>query len=174
MIDKNEAPEGYEAVEYGDDYCNPCALYNTNHCQAALCMGSRRTDGHSVTFKKIEIKEEINDMSEVKVGDVYLMTDADTITVSKIYNGRAAGWYIGTLNALQSASYPLDLFNRMKLIERDGKRIREFEENCYYMVNGEEIHQYINGKLYSCGLAIGYPVSIYTHVGEKINLGELK
>lgn len=44
MVDKNEAPEGYEAVEYdsetSDFHCNSCALASTDPDLSRLCFAT--------------------------------------------------------------------------------------------------------------------------------------
>ena len=51
MIDPNEAPEGYFAVE--SDWCILCALkYMSAECLSAKCVASHRKDGHPVIFVK--------------------------------------------------------------------------------------------------------------------------
>lgn len=59
MIDKNEAPEGYEAIDgymcslccFGDDGIIAC-------CLQSKCLPSERKDGENVVFKKIELDDE--------------------------------------------------------------------------------------------------------------------
>ena len=52
MIDPNEAPEGYLAVE--ERGCFGCAFNDKplNDCLSVECEASRRKDGHSVIFVK--------------------------------------------------------------------------------------------------------------------------
>ena len=52
MIDPNEAPEGYLAVEGSG--CFWCAFKDTppDDCLSAECRASRRKDGHCVIFVK--------------------------------------------------------------------------------------------------------------------------
>ena len=51
MIDKNEAPEGYLAVE--SEVCFGCAFkYMQADCLSAECGASLRKDGHYVIFVK--------------------------------------------------------------------------------------------------------------------------
>jgi len=64
MIDKNEAPDGYEAVKSGYlDCCSNC-VFDTNgytkneHCKEGSCHSEDRTDGEEVYFikKPVETK----------------------------------------------------------------------------------------------------------------------
>ena len=51
MVDKNEAPEGYLAVEYCG--CDGCAFtYIDKNCLSAICGGGYRKDGCNVIFVK--------------------------------------------------------------------------------------------------------------------------
>ena len=51
MIDPNEAPEGYLAVEYRG--CDGCAFkYGSADCLFAECTAIRRKDRHDVIFVK--------------------------------------------------------------------------------------------------------------------------
>ena len=55
MIDKNEAKEGYEAVEEEDGICEGCAFNETNDClsgRSIICVSEDREDGEEVIFKK--------------------------------------------------------------------------------------------------------------------------
>ena len=51
MVDPNEAPEGYLAVECCG--CDGCAFkYISAECLSAECASKRRKDGHYVIFVK--------------------------------------------------------------------------------------------------------------------------
>ena len=51
MVDPNEAPEGYLAVEYCG--CDGCAFtYIDKDCLSAICGGGYRQDGCNVIFVK--------------------------------------------------------------------------------------------------------------------------
>lgn len=50
MIDPNEAPEGYVAVEYVS--CEACALKLNPSCLTSPCTGSYRDDESAVQFKR--------------------------------------------------------------------------------------------------------------------------
>tara|TARA_B110000881_G_C18503797_1_gene478348 strand:- start:321 stop:692 length:372 start_codon:yes stop_codon:yes gene_type:complete len=55
MIDKNDAPEGYEAVEQGDKNCKGCAFNASNDClynKRIICVSNDREDGQEVIFRK--------------------------------------------------------------------------------------------------------------------------
>ena len=55
MIDKHEAPEGYEAFAEEDGICEGCAFNDTNDClfdKDIICVPNDREDGQEVIFKK--------------------------------------------------------------------------------------------------------------------------
>jgi hypothetical protein len=56
MIDKNEAPKGYEAVKEDQGPCIGCIFDRGSDClKGALqssCLGDKREDGEDVMFKK--------------------------------------------------------------------------------------------------------------------------
>ena len=55
MIDKNEAKEGYEAVEEEDGICEGCAFNGSHEClsdKSIICVPEDREDGQEVIFKK--------------------------------------------------------------------------------------------------------------------------
>lgn len=82
MLNPNEAPEGYKAVEGRD--CTTCAFANSD-CSSYACDGCDRYDGCDVSFRKIDdsttarfaalkaqiakLKEELK--REPKQGDMY-------------------------------------------------------------------------------------------------------
>jgi hypothetical protein len=60
MIDKNEAPEGYEAFAQEEEACRGCAFNETNDClfdKDIICVFHDREDGEEVIFKKKELEK---------------------------------------------------------------------------------------------------------------------
>lgn len=60
MIDANEAPEGFEAVEADFTACCECVFYGGERCWLAEgfeCFGSRRADQTTVIFRKLPEKQ---------------------------------------------------------------------------------------------------------------------
>jgi len=122
-----------------------------------------------------------NDMSEidVRVGDVWLDEDGDELNVFKIHGDRAAIWYITTGRGMIASTRPLGTISCWKLIERDGKKMREFEEDGWYPVSRKigslsvRLRQYRNGRMKDTW-GNEFAVSLYSWIGEKINLQDLK
>jgi len=55
MIDKNEAPEGYEAFAEEGGFCKGCVFKYINDClhdKSITCVSCDREDGEEVIFKK--------------------------------------------------------------------------------------------------------------------------
>lgn len=140
-------------------------------------------DGITFTVDGVEWPVRLNDVKkenymseiEVRVGDVWSINDGEDITITKVDDTRISSWYYGTNGVLYSYSNRIKVVtDDYKLIERDGKKISEFEEGAWYPVNHEEIHQYRAGLLHNSRGGGGYLPDTYSWIGEKINLKELK
>jgi len=129
----------------------------------------------------IKLKKE-NDMSEkqeVKAGDVWRHS-VGLFHIVNVHNGMAAYWSIDRRGDLGAQVYSTNgLIGVAELIERDGKRVREFEYGYYPCqiggTNYKSIRLYspqynkmraLDGKYHS--------LDTYEWIGKKINLEELK
>jgi len=134
---------------------------------------------NEINQKESDDMSEVKEVQEVKVGDVWLDSDGDELNVVKVVDGRAASWYMDDGLHLRSIVFTVDHFSTFKLIERDGKEIREFEYGFYpcqlagTLVRVIRLYSPLHNKMRAEDG--GYDsLDTYDWIGEKIELGDLK
>ena len=86
-IDKNEAPEGYEAVENVDGVCDGCAfdpagnICPTDGSGYQLCAIDARNDATEVYFIKKEESAEMKD--KIEMGKKYRTDDGRDVRIDR-------------------------------------------------------------------------------------------
>jgi len=117
---------------------------------------------------------------DIQVGDVWANNDVE-FNIVMLFSRRVAYWFIDSDGKLGGCDSLIPIFTKQnRLVKRDGKPVREFEEGAFYPVKfGEparDVARFMGGRFYATfhyntgGPDMSYEESELSYIGPRIEV----